>query len=125
MLKKATVKLVPKPGQAVKFPALFIHVCYNAYWESTLTEPELFKRLPANILFPHFTLKADLTYSANKHRSQFSRGTFAPNMIICHVNIWLRLECTGVWNKSRMGIFCAANTGLGTDLTALKIDHLP
>lgn len=53
MLKKAIVKLVPKPGQAVKFPALFIHVYYNAYWESVLTEPELFKHLPANIPFHH------------------------------------------------------------------------
>lgn len=127
MLKKATAKLVPKPGQAVKFPALFIHLCYNAYWESALTEPELFKHLPANIPFSHLTLIGDLTYSANKHRSQFSKGTFTPNIITCHVDIWLRLEYAGVWNRSRMGIFCAANTGLGTgaELTALKIDDLP
>lgn len=125
MLKKVIVKLVSEPGQTVKFPALFIHVCYNAYWESALTEPELFKHLPANIPFPHLTLKADLTYFANKHKFQFSKGTFTHNMIICHVDIWLRLEWAGVWSKSRMGIFCAANTGPGTELPALKIDDLP
>lgn len=92
MLKKVIVKLVSEPGQTVKFPALFIHVCYNAYWESALTEPELFKHLPANIPFPHLTLKADLTYFANKHKFQFSKGTFTHNMVICHVDVWLRLE---------------------------------
>lgn len=73
----------------------------------------------------HLTPIVDLTYSANKHRSQFSKGTFTPSMIICHVDIWLRLECAGVWNRSTMGIFCAANTGLGTELTALRIDNFP
>lgn len=117
---------MPKPGKAVKFPELFIHLCYNAYWESALTVPELLKHLPANMPFLHLTLTADLTYSANKHRS-FSKGTFTPNTVICLVDIWLRLEYAGFWNRSTMGIFCAANTGLGTgaEMTALKIDDSP
>lgn len=73
---------MPKPGKAVKFPALFIHLCYNAYWESALTEPELLKHLPANIPFPHLTLTADLTYSANKHSTDLHQFLYPAAMIL-------------------------------------------
>lgn len=95
-------KAVPKSGQAVNFPAPLIHLCYSAYQEPALTEPELFKHFPANIPFPHLTLMADPTCSANKHRSQFSKETFTPNIIIYHVDIWLRFEHAGCWERSRM-----------------------
>lgn len=115
------VKVVPKPGQAINFPAPFIHLCYSAYWESALTEPELFKYFPANIPFRHLTLIADPTCSANKHRSQFSKGTSTPNIIIYHVDIWLGFEYTGYWERRRMGFLCAVTAA---EWTALKTDDV-